>query len=345
MYSIFNQINEFLFSVQTLPLHRNSGDNEDVACGTISLRIESRDRITPPVSDLPSSSPVLCSRLSSVPSVPNRDLHNRIGIEEFFPEQLEASELQRPSAVSDLEVANQSTASVQDLCNSASLPSSPVLELSAVPEPAAVELESVLSTTGLVNPVPEMPVLEIPNPPASVSELRSSPPLPPPHERPHRQSSNRAPIPEPRRHRPTRPLSVNNSRSMASSDVPDNPAAGSQTALAPECSAFEAGSGFVRHRRQACGPEVACGTSGAVIYRRTTSNNTVGASHHKRTNRPPNALRSRPTTGTCMANLPDGYGKSLSTSFSFLICIILSLQVQFMEHSYYLVYEILCKSS
>lgn len=316
-YFIFNEINKFLFSVQTLPLHRNSGDNEDVACGTVSLRIESRDRITPPVSDLPSSSPVLCSRLSSVPSVPNWDLRSRIGLEESFPEWLEASELQGPSAVSDLEVTNQPTPSVQDLCNSASLPSSPVLELSTAPEPAAVELESALPTTGLVNPVPEVPVIEISNPPASVSEMRSSPPLPPPHERPHRQSSNRAPIPEPRRHRPLRPISVNNSRSTASSDVPDNPTAGSQTAITPECSALDAGSGFARHRRQACGPEVACGTSGAVIYRRTTSGNTVGASHHKRTNRPPNAVRPRPTTGTCVASLPDGYGITLLTSFSF----------------------------
>lgn len=306
-------MNILFFLVQTLPLRRNSGDNEDVACGTLSLRIESRERITPPVSDPLSSSPVLFTRLSSVPSIPVQDSRNRTSLEESLSPRLEAVELQRPPLSSDLEVISQPPPSDQEISNPASPPvlefqSPPIVESFNVTEPAVVELQSVLPSTELISPAAEISVTEISCPPTSTVELRNSPTMPPPQERRHRQSSNRAPVPEPRRHRPSRPPPVSISR--GTTGVLEVSAASSQTAVTPECGDADLGSGVVRPRRQTSGAEVACGGSGTVIYRRTASNSVVSLSHHRRIRIPSNALRTRATTSTCMANLPDGYGEN-----------------------------------
>lgn len=309
----FESYEKFFFLVQTLPLHRNSGDNEDVVCGTLSLRIESRERITPPVTDLLSSSPVLFTRLSSVPSLPVQDSCNRTSLEESISPRLEAVELQRPPLSPDIEVISQPPPSDQEISNPASpsvveFQSPPILESFSIPEPAVVELQSVLPSTELINPAAEISVIEISCPPTSTVELRNSPPVPPPHERRHRQSSNRAPVPEPRRHRTSRPPPVNISR--GTTGVLEISAASSQTAVAPECSDVDLGSGVVRSRRQMGGAEVACGSSGTVIYRRAANNSIIGLSHHRRISRPSNAVRTRAATSTCMANLPDGYGEN-----------------------------------
>lgn len=274
----------------------------------MSISLESQDRITPPASDLHSSSPLPLTEITQVPQpVVESDIPPVPAVVEGpCIAQSSVVEVVSVKAPLILEVGNAVLPPVLELQSPApppilELPSPPpVLELNSMAQSPVLELQSPLPPIELLSPPPTIPVSELQSPPAFCPNQRSSPPpVPPAPERRHRSSVNR-------RVRPPWPAPpVNSTR-----DAPELQSATSASSSAVETAdRSAAGAAVARQRRPAVVAFSAAGPSESLIYRRATSSNGINASttHQKRMNRQSNPVRSRTTT---TANLPEGYGNS-----------------------------------